>query len=117
MCSYVIFSASASAARLLTIKYLLLINGVKKMKLMLIFVFTMMIPAITVAQQSTTKSMPFSQCLETIKRTAQQLGVTPVIIVNSGIMRMVRMPTDDGSSVLVTCSKPDQTMVMTVSKD
>lgn len=61
------------------------------------------------AQQSQTRSMPFEDCLATIRRTAGELGVAPINIVETDILRMVRFPTTDGS-VLVTCSKPDQKM-------
>lgn len=67
------------------------------------------------AQESTSKSMSFEECLQTIQRTASQLGVAPINIVETTEMRMVRFPTRDGS-VLVTCSRPDRKMVMTVSK-
>lgn len=67
------------------------------------------------AQESTSKPMPFDQCLLVIQRTTTQLGVAPINIVETTDVRMVRFPTADGS-VLVTCSRPDQKMVMTVSK-
>ena len=82
----------------------------------LLIIIVMLVPTSALAQQSTTKSMPFEQCLKTIQRTAQQLGVAPINIVETRDMRMVKFPTADGS-VLVTCSRPDQKMVMTVSKD
>lgn len=68
------------------------------------------------AQESTSKSMPFEQCLLVIQRTATQLGVAPINIVETTNVRIVRFPTAEGS-VLVTCSRPDQKMVMTVSKE
>ena len=67
------------------------------------------------AQESSSQAMSFEQCLQVIQRTATQLGVAPVNIVETTAMRMVRVPTSDGS-VLVTCSRPDRKMVMTVSK-
>ena len=68
------------------------------------------------AQQSTSKSMSFEECLQVIQRTATQLGVAPVNITETADMRMVRFSTSDGS-VLVTCSRPDRKMIMTVSKN
>lgn len=67
------------------------------------------------AQESTSRSMSFEECLQVIQRTATQLGVAPINIAETTDMRMVRFPTSDGS-VLVTCSRPDRKMVMTVSK-
>lgn len=67
------------------------------------------------AQQSTSKSMSFEQCLQVIRQTATELGVAPINIAETSDLRMVRFNTRDGS-VLVTCSRPDQKLVMTVSK-
>lgn len=67
------------------------------------------------AQQSTSKSMTFEDCLKVIRSTAAELAVAPINIVETNEMRMVRFPTRDGS-VLVTCSRPDRKMVMTISK-
>jgi len=66
------------------------------------------------AQQSTSKSMSFEDCLKVIRNTATDLGVAPINIVETSEARIVRFPTSDGS-VLVTCSKPDRKMVMTIS--
>ena len=60
--------------------------------------------------------MSFADCGKVIQRTAEQLGTTPINIVETTDLRMVRFPTVDGS-VLVTCSRPDEKMVLTVSKD
>jgi len=65
--------------------------------------------------ESTSQSMSFQECLQVIQRTSSQLGVAPINIVETSIMRMVRFPTNDGS-VLVTCSGPDRKMVLTHSK-
>ncbi|TSA38017.1 MAG: hypothetical protein D4R63_12020 [Methylococcaceae bacterium] len=65
--------------------------------------------------QSTSKSMSYEECLQVIQRTATQLGVAPINIVETTVMRMVRFLTSDGS-VLVTCSEPDQKLIMTISK-
>ncbi len=67
------------------------------------------------AQQSTSKSMSFQDCLRVIQNTASQLGVAPINLVETSDLRMVRFPTTDGS-VMVTCSKPDRKMVTTISK-
>jgi hypothetical protein len=65
--------------------------------------------------ESSSKTMSFDACLETIRSVASDLGVAPINIVETNDMRMVRFPTSDGS-VLVTCSRPDRKMVMTISK-
>jgi hypothetical protein len=64
--------------------------------------------------QSTSDSMSFEQCLQVIRQTASELGVAPINIVETNILRMVRFCTTDGS-VLITCSDPDQKMVLTAS--
>lgn len=84
------------------------------MKLILIVGATLW-ATIAFAQQSTSKSMSLEDCLQVIRNTASQLGVAPVNIVETSDVRMVRFPTTDGS-VLVTCSRADKKMVMTVSK-
>jgi hypothetical protein len=63
---------------------------------------------------SSGRSMPFEQCLQVIRRTASELAVAPVNIVETDILRMVRFCTVDGS-VLVSCSRPDEKMVLTRS--
>ena len=67
------------------------------------------------AQQSTSKPMAFEDCLRVIKRTATQLGVAPITIVETSEMRAVKFPTGD-RAVLITCSRPDRKMVTTFSK-
>lgn len=66
------------------------------------------------AVESTSVSASFDKCLATIRKTSSDLGIAPINIVETNIMRMVRFPTSDGS-VLITCSKPDQRMVVTKS--
>lgn len=85
------------------------------MKLIVAGVVAALFASTSFAQQSTSKSMSFEECLQVIQRTATQLGVAPINIAETTDMRMVRFPTSDGS-VLVTCSRPDRKMVMTVSK-
>ena len=66
------------------------------------------------AADSTTKTMSFEDCLKAIWNTAAILGVMPINIVETKDLMMVRFPTADGS-LLVTCSRPEQKMVVTVS--
>ena len=67
------------------------------------------------AQQSTSKSMSFSNCLKVIRNTSQQLGIAPRNIVETNDLGMVKFVTSNGE-VLVTCSRPDRKMVLTISK-
>lgn len=66
------------------------------------------------AQESTSRSMSFENCLQVIRNTSQQLGVAPRNIVETSDLRMVRFVTSDGS-VLVSCSRPDRKLVITKS--
>lgn len=67
------------------------------------------------SQESVSEAMSFDDCLLVIRRTSEQLGVAPINIVETDDVRMVRYETSDGS-VLVTCSRPDEKMVFTISK-
>ena len=64
--------------------------------------------------QTQTRSMSFEECLATIRQVASDLAVAPVNIVETNILRIVRFVTSDGS-VLVSCSQPDNKMVITKS--
>lgn len=66
------------------------------------------------AEESVTKQMSFEDCLKTIRSVASDFGVTPMNIVETDILRIVRFNTADGS-VLVSCSRPDNKMVLTKS--
>lgn len=63
---------------------------------------------------SVSRSMSFEACLATIRSTATDLGAAPENVVESSIARIVRFRTSDGS-VLVTCSKPDNKLIITRS--
>ena len=64
-----------------------------------------------------TERMSFERCNEVIQRMAEQLGVGPINLVETSVLRMVRFPTNDGSgeSILITCSKPDRKLVVSKS--
>jgi hypothetical protein len=64
--------------------------------------------------QSQATPMSFEKCLATIRGTAAELGVAPINIVETNDLRMVRFCAAD-ASVLVTCSRPDDKQVITVS--
>lgn len=66
------------------------------------------------AVESKSVNMSFDKCLAVIRNTATELSVAPINIAETDTLRMVRFPTSDGS-VLITCSKPDQRMVVTKS--
>lgn len=70
-----------------------------------------------IAGQPSTSStqMGFADCLQSIRRAAEELGVAPVNIVETDSVRIVRFNTTDGS-VLITCSRDDAKMLVTVSK-
>ena len=64
-----------------------------------------------------TERMSFERCTEVIQRMAEQIGLAPINLVETSVLRMVRFPTNDGSgeSILVTCSKPDRKLVISKS--
>ena len=68
----------------------------------------------SVGIESAVRPLAFDACLALIVRTAEDLGVAPVNIVETSIVRMVRFPVTDGS-VMITCSKLDQNVVITRS--
>jgi hypothetical protein len=65
--------------------------------------------------ESEAKSMSFEQCLGVIRQMASQFAIAPINIVETNELRIVRFCVSDGS-VLVSCSRPDQKMVMTRSR-
>lgn len=64
--------------------------------------------------ESNSIDMSYNDCLSLIRRTATDLGVAPINIVETDIMRMVRFVASDGT-VLVTCSRPDGKAIITKS--
>jgi hypothetical protein len=66
------------------------------------------------AVSSTGQTMSFEDCLGVIRRTARELSVTPISVVETDILRVARFRTTEGS-VLVSCSKPDRKMILTRS--
>ena len=64
-----------------------------------------------------TERMSFERCNEVIQRMAEQIGLAPINLVDTSVLRMVRFPTNDGSgeSILITCSKPDRKLVISKS--
>jgi hypothetical protein len=78
------------------------------------------IPAIaTASAESTSTPMSFEKCQAVQANTIAQLDVPPediVHIVNTSVMTMTRLYTADGS-VIITCSAPDNKMVITKSSE
>lgn len=71
------------------------------------------------AAESSSVSMSFEKCQAAQANTIAQLNVPPgdiVHIVNTSTMTMTRLYVEDGS-VIVTCSAPDQKMVITKSSE
>jgi len=66
------------------------------------------------AVEATSRALPlsFNKCLGIIIYVGDQIGVAPINIVETSVTRLVRFDTEDGS-VLITCSRPDQKMVIT----
>ena len=64
--------------------------------------------------ESQSVAMDFDKCLQIIRGTSTDLGVAPINIAETDVLRIVRYVTEDGS-VLITCSKPDRKMVITKS--
>lgn len=75
------------------------------------------LPALAGTKVVATKSMSFEACIASIQEVATKLATAPVNIVETTILRVVRFNTNDGSgkSILVTCSRPDQKMVINES--
>lgn len=63
-------------------------------------------------------SMSFERCIASKSAALANLNVNPrrlIEIVNTGVLTMTRVCLDDGTSMLITCSKPDAKMLLTVS--
>lgn len=66
---------------------------------------------------TTTRSMSFAACQQTLRQTIRTMGVRPwdvVRLVDTDVITMTRVCTNDGS-VLIMCSRPDEKMVVTKS--
>ena len=65
-----------------------------------------------------TKGMAYQECLDSISLTAGTLDVVPNFVVATGVLTIVKFPTNDGSRqvVMITCSEPDGTRVVNLSR-
>lgn len=77
--------------------------------------FSLSISSVFAKTNSTAKEMDFDDCIKVIEKTVSQLSVPFNTIVNTKILRMVKIATADGS-ILLTCSKPDRKMTTTVTQ-
>lgn len=69
------------------------------------------------AAESTSRAMSFDECQSLQANVIAQLNVPPediIHVVNTAILTITRVITADGS-VLISCSDPDQKMVITRS--
>lgn len=67
--------------------------------------------------ESDSQSIPFEACVGLMTRTVLSVGgVNTRVVLSAPDVRMLRICTNDGS-VLMTCSRPDGTMVTTRSPD
>jgi hypothetical protein len=58
------------------------------------------------------RSMDFDACVAVIEQAAEQAGLAYADIADTDSLRVVRFPVSDGS-VLVTCRRFDDTMIVT----
>ena len=90
-------------------------NVVRTLLLATVVALSALAPA-RAATETQTQYIGFDQCLRVIRDIAARLGMAPINIVETNVLRMVRFVTSDGS-VLVTCSRPDRKMVITHIKN
>jgi hypothetical protein len=76
-----------------------------------LFLGALVSSGVAFALETQTKSMSFEACLATIREVSSALETAPINIVETNILRVVRFVTADGS-VLVSCSQPDNKMIV-----
>lgn len=64
--------------------------------------------------ESRSYEMEFGQCLGFLAEAGGVSGQAPVNLVETSIMRVVRLPASDGS-ILLACSRPDRKLVVALS--
>jgi hypothetical protein len=74
------------------------------------------VPCNAAESEEYARSMDFDECLRVIDSAASQLGLAYADIADTDTLRVVRFPVSDGS-VLVTCSRFDDTMVVTKTNE
>ena len=55
----------------------------------------------------------FENCLATIDQYANQIGISPEVVIETADVLMVRFPVR-GAKVVVTCSRPNNMMMITL---
>ena len=82
-----------------------------------LIIATTAMPAAAGTRTLLKETMSFNDCLQRIRTMSTNLGQAPKNIVETGILRIVRFKTNDGSgkSILVTCSKRDRTVLINES--
>jgi hypothetical protein len=70
------------------------------------------VPCNAAESEEHAQSMDFDACVAVIESAASELGLAYADIADTDTLRVVRFPVSDGS-VLVTCSRFDDTMVVT----
>lgn len=63
----------------------------------------------------TSKKMSFEDCNILVQKTIDQTGSSSITIVNTKILKMVKMSVADGD-MLFTCSQPDQQLTVTLTE-
>jgi hypothetical protein len=66
--------------------------------------------------ENRTSKVAFSDCIATIGKLSQELGVAPINIVETSNLRLVKYPTRDGS-VMIQCVGTEGTMTVTTVKN
>jgi hypothetical protein len=64
--------------------------------------------------ESRSYEMEFEKCLGFLAEAGGIFGRAPINIVETNIVRVVRLPASDGS-ILLTCSRPDRKLVVALS--
>jgi hypothetical protein len=75
----------------------------------------MVLPIAAFPQQSYKRNVDFPSCLKFIRDQAVQLGQSPINIVETNDLRIVRFLARD-SSILVKCNRLDETLTMQLSQ-
>jgi hypothetical protein len=57
------------------------------------------------------EAMPFHRCVAMIKEMSESLGATPVSLLQTRDVRVMRIEATDGI-VVVTCNRPDSLMIV-----
>jgi len=70
------------------------------------------IPALSDAEPSLRRSMPFSECLGVVEDLKARVDPTPQTLLRSRSVLVVRFDARDGDAIVVTCDAAEQVMVL-----